>query len=427
MALPSSSRSIPKAPMSGKTTSKSERTENQLALRESALAATAEGVTISDPHLPDNPIIYANAGFERLTGYSVQDVVGRNCRFLQGSNTDASSVAQIREAVRQEQACTVQLLNYRKDGTPFWNRLSITPLRNATGEVTHFVGVQSDITDQKHVEEALHRANEQLEAVNGRMARDLEAAAEIQRSLLPSSAPEVPGATFSWSFRPCDELAGDILNICPLDSRHVALYAIDVSGHGVAAALFAVTLSRLLSAMPGESSLFTQADGQPSGHRITKPSGVAEKLNRQFPFDPRTRQYFTMIYGVLDMETREFRYVSAGQAGPLLVRPEQQPADLTSNGFPIGLVSPADYEERVVELAPGDRLYLITDGITEVENQRGQEFGMERFLGALDKTRSLPLDEANQELMRQVESWSESVGMKDDASILACQITSSRS
>ena len=410
--------------MSGKTTSKSERTEDLLALRESALAATAEGVTISDPHLPDNPIIYANAGFERLTGYSGQEVVGRNCRFLQGPGTDASSVAQIRDAIRQERACTVQLLNYRKDGTPFWNRLSITPLRNAAGQVTHFVGVQSDITDQKHAEEALHRANKQLEAVNGRMARDLEAAAEIQRSLLPSSAPEVPGATFSWSFRPCDELAGDILNICALDSRHVALYAIDVSGHGVAAALFAVTLSRLLSAMPGESSLFTQADGQTSGRRITKPNEVAEKLNRQFPFDPRTRQYFTMVYGVLDLETREFRYVSAGQAGPLLLRPEERPLDLTSSGFPIGLVSPADYQERVVQLAPGDRLYLITDGITEVENQHGHELGMDRFLEALDRTRSLPLDEANQELMRQVESWSGSAGMKDDASILACQISS---
>jgi len=413
--------------MSGRTTSQSERTKDQLALRESALAATAEGVTISDPHLPDNPIIYANAGFERLTGYSVQDVVGRNCRFLQGPSTDASSVAQIREAIQQERACTVQLLNYRKDATPFWNRLSITPLRDAAGEVTHFVGVQSDITDQKHAEEALLQANKQLETVNERMARDLEAAADIQRSLLPSSAPDVPGATLSWSFRPCDELAGDILNICPLDPGHVALYAIDVSGHGVAAALFAVTLSRLLSTMPGESSLYTQSDAEPSGRCITKPSEVAQRLNRQFPFDPRTRQYFTMIYGILDVETHEFRYVSAGQSGPLLVREQGEPVDLTSNGFPIGLVSTADYQERVVQLAPGDRLYLITDGMTEVENQRGQEFGMERFLEALDRTRSLPLDEANQELMRQVEGWSGSVGMADDASILACQINSAGS
>ena len=103
-----------------------ERPEEQLVLREEALAVTAEGVTISDASLPDNPIIYANRGFERLTGYSVEDVVGRNCRFLQGVDTDAAAVAEIRESVRGGRECTVQLLNYRKDGTPFWNRLSIT-------------------------------------------------------------------------------------------------------------------------------------------------------------------------------------------------------------------------------------------------------------------------------------------------------------
>jgi PAS domain S-box-containing protein len=321
-----------------KTSTEGERPEDQLALRESALAVTAEGVTISDPRQPDNPIIYANAGFERLTGYSIEDVVGRNCRFLQGPDTDTATVQRIRDAIKNEEEHTVQLLNYRKDGTPFWNRLSITPLRNAAGDVTHFVGVQSDITDQKHAEEALRQANKKLESANEKMACDLEAAAEIQRSLLPSSAPEVPGVTFSWAFRPCDELAGDILNICPLDSANVALYVIDVSGHGVASALFAVTLSRLLSATPDESSLFTPAEDDPSGHRIAEPARVAERLNRQFPLDPRTRQYFTMLYGVLDLETNRFRYVSAGQSGPLLVPRQGKPVDLTTSGFPIGLV-----------------------------------------------------------------------------------------
>ncbi|MDA1316079.1 MAG: SpoIIE family protein phosphatase [Acidobacteria bacterium] len=408
------------------TRTEGERPEEQLALRESALAVTAEGVTISDPSQPDNPIIYANAGFERLTGYSIDDVVGRNCRFLQGPDTDTATVQRIRDAIKNEEERTVQLLNYRKNGTPFWNRLSITPLRNAAGEVTHFVGVQSDITDQKRAEEALRQVNKQLESANERMARDLEAAAEIQRSLLPSSAPDIPGVTFSWAFRPCDELAGDILNVGPLDSGHIALYVIDVSGHGVASALFAVTLCRLLSVIPGESSLFAPDEEEPSGHRIVKPARVAEKLNRQFPFDPRTRQYFTMLYGVLDLETHQFHYVSAGQAGPVFVPQQGQPVDLTSSGFPIGLLSSAEYEERVVALAPGDRLYLVTDGITEAENEQGQEFGMAHFLGAIDRMRNLPLDEANHELIREVESWCGNVGMRDDASILACQISSEK-
>lgn len=423
VAPSASSPPMPKAAKPANTTHGSARPEDELALRESALAATAEGVTISDPRLPDNPIIYANTGFERLTGYSVQDVVGRNCRFLQGPATDPSTVDQIRRAVRKEQECSVQLLNYRKDGTPFWNRLSITPVRDAAGALTHFVGVQSDVTAQKRAEEALRQANRKLEEANKRMAQDLEAAAKIQRSLLPNDIPEFPGFTFSWAFRPCTELAGDILNIRPLDHRHVALYVIDVSGHGVAAALFAFTLSHLLSAIPGESVLLTPTDEEPSGRRITSPAEVARRLNRKFPFDSRTNQYFTMIYGVLDSKTGQFRYVSAGHPGPLWAPSLGQPVDLTSSGHPVGLISGASYEERTLQLAHGDRLYLITDGITEAQNAAGEESGVERFLRALDKTRRLPLNKASEELMRDVEIWSGGVGLTDDASILACQMT----
>jgi PAS domain S-box-containing protein len=400
------------------------RPEDQLALRESALAVTAEGVTIADARLPDNPLIYANAGFERLTGYSVDYVIGRNCRFLQGPGTEPSAVSQIRDAIRKGRECTVQLLNYRKDGTPFWNRLSITPLRNAAGELTHFVGVQSDITDQKNAEDALRQANDQLEAASERLVQDLEAAAKIQRSLLPSSIPQIPGVTLAWEFRPCTELAGDILNIHPLDPRALALYVIDVSGHGVAAALFAVTLSRLLSAEPSTYGLFDPTYEESSENRLAAPAQVADRLNRQFPFDPQTGQYFTMLYGVLDVNTRHFRYVSAGHAGPVRAPRQGKPVDLTSSGFPIGLLSPVEYEQQVLELDPGDRLYLITDGITEAQNPSGEEFGMDRFLEALDNTKELPLLEAGKALMRKVENWCGDAGMKDDASILACEISS---
>src|SRR5205085_3975916 len=99
----------------------------------------------------------------------------------------------------------------------------------------------------------LEEANARLGRANGRMSRDLEAAAKIQKTFLPCAAPGVPGAEFAWCYRPCDELAGDGLNIIPLGGGKVGLYVLDVSGHGVAAALLSVTLSRLLSP-PSESS-----------------------------------------------------------------------------------------------------------------------------------------------------------------------------
>src|SRR5512134_1127915 len=119
---------------------------DQLALKDRALDVAAEGITIADARLPDRPLIYANEGFERVTGYSVAEVLGRNCRFLQGPDSDPAAVAEIRAAVAGERECIVEILNYRRDGTTFWNRLSITPVRNGRGEVTHFIGVQSDVT-----------------------------------------------------------------------------------------------------------------------------------------------------------------------------------------------------------------------------------------------------------------------------------------
>jgi PAS domain S-box-containing protein len=129
-----------------------EQAKAALYLRDHAIASTSEGITISDPQRPDHPLIYVNSGFERLTGYQRDEVIGRNCRYLQGPDTDPAAVATIRAALAAERHCTVEVLNYRKDGTPFWNLLSITPVRNSAGNVTHFIGVQVDITKRKEIE-----------------------------------------------------------------------------------------------------------------------------------------------------------------------------------------------------------------------------------------------------------------------------------
>lgn len=121
-----------------------------LALR--AVEAMAIGLVITDATRSDNPVIYCNPGFERLTGYTYAEVLGRNCRFLQGPDADPAELARLRKAVEEGQACSVVLRNYRKDGTAFWNALSVTPLTDSNGRLTHFVGVQTDITPVKNLE-----------------------------------------------------------------------------------------------------------------------------------------------------------------------------------------------------------------------------------------------------------------------------------
>ncbi|RYZ89124.1 MAG: PAS domain-containing protein, partial [Proteobacteria bacterium] len=123
-------------------------------LLQAALNATSNGVLITDNNQEDNPIIYVNAGFEQMTGYETDDIIGHNCRFLQGKDTAESDVDRLREAVQAGEAIRIELLNYKKDGTPFWNELSIAPVKNNEGMVTHFIGVQADVTDRKEKEKA---------------------------------------------------------------------------------------------------------------------------------------------------------------------------------------------------------------------------------------------------------------------------------
>ena len=134
----------------------------RLYLLEKAIEASSNGVVISDMNGPDRPIIYSNPAFEELTGYSPSEIIGRNCRFLQGVDTDQTEVDKIRACIRDGRDGRVTLKNYRKDGTPFWNELVISPVRDNSGNVTHFIGVQKDITARKQAEEALRQSEANL-------------------------------------------------------------------------------------------------------------------------------------------------------------------------------------------------------------------------------------------------------------------------
>jgi PAS domain S-box-containing protein len=144
------------------------RAEEALRLRERALESVSQGIVMTDLGRPDNPIVYANPAFERLTGYSRAEVMGRNCRFLQGEGTDPAAIAEVRRAVQEGRPCSVELINYRKDGSRFWNALSVSPIHDASGKLTHYVGVQTDVTERRKLEEQ-YRQSQKMEVV-GRLA-----------------------------------------------------------------------------------------------------------------------------------------------------------------------------------------------------------------------------------------------------------------
>ena len=269
---------------------------------------------------------------------------------------------------------------------------------------------------------SLKRARQELEAAHARMSQELEAAAKVQQALIPSGRPRIRGASFTWSYLPCTELAGDILDVFSLGDRQAGLYLLDVSGHGVASALLSVSVSKALSPRTAGSLLHDSQGPDCPQHRFLSPARVAARLNERFPMDSRTSQYFTFLYGVLDLEVKQFRYAAAGHPGPLQVPRSGTSLHHRSEGLPIGWFPNASYEEKVISLAPGDRLYFYSDGLPEAENREGSYFGAPRLAETLERLRNRTLEESVDALLAELRSWCGDKGPADDVSLVALEL-----
>ncbi|MCH8011568.1 MAG: PAS domain S-box protein [Candidatus Marinimicrobia bacterium] len=144
---------------------KRKQIEEQLLINKRAIDAANDGIIITDSSLPDNPIIYANAAFYSITQYSPRGVIGKNLHILEGVSTDPKIKREIRSAIRKGRYFTCEVLNYRKDGTPFWNEMTLSPVYDTAEKLTHLIMIHKDITKRKQIEEALHRRDEILQAV----------------------------------------------------------------------------------------------------------------------------------------------------------------------------------------------------------------------------------------------------------------------
>jgi sigma-B regulation protein RsbU (phosphoserine phosphatase) len=272
------------------------------------------------------------------------------------------------------------------------------------------------------LERKLAAHNRALSEANTRMKRDLDAAAAMQRDLLPKELPDTLSTNFAWHYEPCDELGGDILNVLPLDGRHVAMYLLDVSGHGVPAALLSVTLSQVLTTRDPRSSILLTHDGDVVAPGVRPPRDVAERLNRQFPMAAQRNRYFTMAYAVLDADTGFLRYAVAGHPSPILVRKGRRPDQLTGGSYPIGIVEGAEFEECSIQLEPGDRLYFYSDGITEAANGENVMLQPEGFIQLIERTRGSSLSESLITCIEELKRWCDPATFADDISVLALEM-----
>jgi sigma-B regulation protein RsbU (phosphoserine phosphatase) len=276
------------------------------------------------------------------------------------------------------------------------------------------VALETDL-QARNVE--LNTLNRALTLNAQRTAHELQAAAKVQKAFLPQANPCFSGVRFSWIYEPCTELAGDSLNVVQLDDAHVALYVLDVSGHGVAASLLAVTITKLLSPSASGDSLVsrTAVDGT---RLICAPREVATRLTKIFPMDFNT-QFITLFYAVYNTGTRDLVYVSAGHPGAIHLTTDRPPCILDGTGLPIGVGD--DYEQQTVNLSPGDRVYLYSDGVTEAMDPQFSLFGTERLLHSLKSQLKETLTESIASLKAEVLTWQAGAAAHDDITILGME------
>jgi PAS domain S-box-containing protein len=216
-----------------------------LRLHDRAMASTSCGITIADAQQPDLPLIYINQAFEQLTGYPAHEVIGRNCRFLQRDDRDQPGLDDLRRALREGKDCTLVLRNYRRDGTLFWNELFISPVHDKNGNLTHFVGIQTDVTQRVEAEAELQRErtalkeiNERLQALNmqkdaflGMAVHDLRSPLTVLQGFAdlvvhPDTQPEEMREFLSIIHDTLDQMLGlldDILDITAIESGNLTL------------------------------------------------------------------------------------------------------------------------------------------------------------------------------------------------------------
>jgi sigma-B regulation protein RsbU (phosphoserine phosphatase) len=230
------------------------------------------------------------------------------------------------------------------------------------------------------LEERLAVQLRELRIANERLESGLAAAATVQSSLLPEVSPKIHGVDFEWSYQACESLGGDMFNIFRLDERRVGMYVLDVSGHGASAALQSVTLSHVLTPFDQQGGILKRIDGNSGRYEVTSPPEVARQLNRAFPLIERSGQFFTFLYGILDVETRVVRYVKAGHPGPIVVSRDGARCLEKGGGIPIGILPDAEYEEEQVTLSAGDSLVFYTDGVLETLSAQRETFGLDRMI-----------------------------------------------
>ena len=348
-------------------------------------------------HEPD--LILLDVMMPRMDGYQVCEELKRDQRFAEVPIIFLSALSEAVDRVKGLEMGAVDYIN-----KPFH-----------TGEVLARVKTQIQLGT---LTRELRRSNCQLLERQTQLEDDLKAAREIQASLLPRSRMIAePWVKVDWRFEPCDSVGGDVFNVFWLDRENLAAYIVDVSGHGLPAAMVTVAVSRSLSADSGYS-IHRTSRGEP---RIASPGEVLRRLDAEYPME-RFGKFLTVVYMVLNCRTRNLQFSCAGHPPPLVVHPDGATESLSRGGTIIGLGGSIPFDEGEIQLDPRDRVFLYTDGLTECENGNEEAFGYERMATELSAARDQNLPAACGRVTDRLSVFAEGAPPADDITLCGLEL-----
>ncbi len=284
--------------------------------------------------------------------------------------------------------------------------------RLRTGE--RILSLQNDLKD-KH--ETVVRAHAALSKIHAELEQDLRVAAGVQKSCIPCAYAQCGGLPVASLFKPCNHVSGDLMGYFELGEHEIAAYSIDVSGHGVAAALMAVSLSQMFNRHDRSKNVAFEATAD-GVYQPLAPHDVASRLNEEFQGDSETNQYFTMVFARIDTRTGAVSLCQAGHQNPAVLRSGGSVELAGDGGLPIGLMPRAEFETVALTLMAGDGLLLYSDGIVDCLGKDGKPISQARVMELIATARAEGLPGWDSRLLEMMCAETGSDRFEDDLSAL---------
>jgi PAS domain S-box-containing protein len=348
----------------------------------------------------------ANPALVKMYGYSSFDELANNINNIGAQlYVDPERRAEfIRLMQEHGQVLHFESEVRRRDGNTLWISENVRSINDEAGNFLYFEGTVDDITELKLSREKLQNMLETLEQTQQRLENELSEAASYVRSLLPSLL--MGEIETHWCYLPCSHLGGDGFGYHWIDSENIAIYLLDVSGHGVGSALLSISVLNVL-----RTQLLADTD-------FHDPSAVLQGLNRAFPMIRNNEKYFTIWYGVYHQPTRMLTFASAGQHPAVLVTEPDNGMELQTRGTVIGVVPDIKYPVAQIKVPEGALLYVFSDGVYEIARPDGSWQSLEEFSKYLKH--SQPTIETIVQHMREMHGVQE---FEDDFSLLKIKLT----